>query len=167
MEDNAKAELPPPLPAMLEEAKRWEGTPHRNRMAKPGVGVDCLHLLRALAVAAEWLPPFQFPYYDPTWGIGRKSNVISRVILRCCHARALAATEPLATGDVAIWAVGRQSNHCGIVIAGDVWHAQAGRLVCGEPITEEMRARFETVLRIEAPGFHRRPETLTIDDFKA
>lgn len=157
-------QLPPPLPAMLDEARRWSGTPHKNRMAKPGVGIDCLHLLREMAVAAKWLPPFAFPYYDPAWGFGRQVNVIERILVLCCHSRLLKQGEPLQDGDVMIWAVGRQSNHCGIFIAGEVWHAQASRLVQGEALEDV--GPFQSVVRITEAGFKRRPETLTDKDFK-
>jgi cell wall-associated NlpC family hydrolase len=150
-----------------DAAKQWEGTPHQNRMAKPGVGIDCLGLLRVVAVAAGILPEFEMPFYDPRWGYGREFNIIERVLEECCHARRLEAHEPVEFGDVVVWTVGRQSNHVGIMIDDAIWHVQAKRFVQGDEFTTALQSGIQAVMRITADGFIRRPESLTAEDLRA
>jgi cell wall-associated NlpC family hydrolase len=149
------------------EALRWEGTPHRDRMAKIGSGIDCLFLLREIAVAAGVLPPFEFPFYNPAWGLGRRNNLIGRILNLTTFCQTLPPDTTLQDGDVLIFAVGRQSNHCAMFIKGRVWHATANRFVTGETMEEALQAPLQAVIRITAPGFKRRPETLTQEEFKA
>lgn len=152
------------LAELLNEARRWEGTPHRDRMAKPGVGIDCLFFLRELAVFAGVLPPFQMPFYRPIWGVGREFNVIERVLLTCCHAVKLDPAEPLQDGDAVIFTVGKQSNHVALVLDGMLWHSVADQGVTADPLTTGQP--WQSVVRLTAPGFIRRPETLTAADLK-
>lgn len=147
-------------------AGKWLGTPHKNRMAKPGVGIDCLGFLREVAVDTGVLPPFDLPFYNPSWGIGREFNVIERVLLDCCHSQRVKAHEEIEFGDVVVWTVGRQSNHVGIVLDGAVWHVQARRHCQPDPINEAMMERLQAVVRLTGEGFLRRPETLTVEDLK-
>jgi cell wall-associated NlpC family hydrolase len=151
------------LEAAQTEAERWLGTPHRNRMAKPGVGVDCLHLLGQIATAAGVLPPFRFPYYDPNWGIGRRNNVLERIFMLTTNCDRIDPNEAMQEGDVIIFAVGRQSNHCAIYLGSAIWHAQCGQVVKPEP-PEELSLPIQSIIRLTAIGFKRRPETLTKGD---
>jgi len=158
---------PEAIEAAEAEALRWEGTPHRDRMAKVGAGIDCLYLLREIAVAAGVLPAFQFPYYNPAWGLGRRKNVIGKILDLTTFCKTLPPDAEQQDGDVLIFAVGRQSNHCAIRIKGRIWHAIAKRAVIAETPEEAMEAPLQAIIRITAPGFKRRPETLTQDEFKA
>lgn len=152
--------------AALAEANRWHGTPHANRIAKVGTGIDCLGFIREIAVAAGVLPAYKMPYYDPAWGVGRTFNVIERVLVSTCHATRHDPSDGLAFGDVVIFSVGRQSNHVGIILDGELWHCQASSTVQPEPITDSLLAQLQSVVRLTAAGFRRRPEDITTDELK-
>lgn len=153
--------------AALECAERWHGTPHRDRMAKVGVGIDCIHFVREVMIAGGISEPFDCPYYLPRWGVGRDNNVMERLLLRCFEAELVPYhMEPVQDGDVLIFQVGRQSNHCGIVIGGQCWHSQAKYVVHPIPMTPELLCRLQAVVRLTACGPRFRPEELTQEDFK-
>lgn len=151
-----------PVAEILAEAQTWEGTPHRDRMAKRGVGIDCLYFLAAVACKFDVLPPFTMPFYRPIWGVGREFNVIERVLLGCCHATVVDKDGPLETGDAVIFSVGRQSNHVGLVIGAHLWHSIVDQGVVADDITDARP--WQSVVRLHAPGFTRRPETLSVKD---
>lgn len=161
----------PPCTALELEALRgtllfWQGTPHRDRMAKVGVGIDCIGLVRECFVAAGLVEPFELPYYNPRMGLGRANNVMERVFLACTDAVAIDPEKgDPADGDVLIWRVGRQSNHCGIYLDGKAWHVMARAKVRPDP-WEPLRHDMQSFIRLRARGFVRRPETLTPEDFK-
>ena len=150
--------------AALAEARRWLGTPHRNRMAKPGVGVDCLGFVRAILVATGTLPPFEFPFYDPSWGLGRASNIMERVLKLCTNVEIFPANHAPAFGDLIIFAVGRQSNHVGIFLDGAIWHVRTNGVVGPTHPDDDLTGHIQSIATITAPGFTRRPETLTATD---
>lgn len=135
-------------------------------MAKKGVGIDCLHFVREVMVSAGVTETFDFPYYSPRWGIGRGNNVLERLFMRCYDAKFVGFDEPLQDGDVLIFAVGRQSNHCGIVLDGQCWHSQAARVVYPIQITADIMDSLQSIVRLKAPGLRFRPEELTREDFQ-
>jgi cell wall-associated NlpC family hydrolase len=149
----------------LAEAQRWHGTQHRDRMAKVGVGIDCLYFVREILVAAGLLPSWRFPFYKPAWGVGRDFNVMERVFLKCCHARVLDDGEPWLDGDILVFSVGRQSNHVGMILGGQVWHSVAARGVENVDLDHSITDAMQSVLRLVEPGFISRPEELTPADF--
>lgn len=150
--------------AAITEARKLYGTPHRNRMAKPGVGIDCLGFVRAILVAGKILPPFEFPFYDPAWGLGRASNIMERVLRICTTADILPPDTAPQFGDLIIFAVGRQSNHVGIFLDGDIWHVQTNYSVGPIHREDDLAGKIQCLARITAPGFRSRPEDLTAAD---
>lgn len=149
-----------------ECAKLWLGTPHHDRMAKVGAGIDCIHFVREILIAGGMTDPFKCPYYLPRWGIGRGNNVLERLLLKCYDAAVVPFGKPLKNGDIFIFAVGKQSNHCGIVLDGECWHSQARHVVHPMKITPDILERLQSVVRIKKPGLRFRPELLTSEDFK-
>lgn len=140
--------------------KVWEGTPHKDRMAKVGVGIDCIGLVAEVFVAAGQIERFTFPFYKTSWGYGRRNNLMERMLCMCCHAEVAETPE---SGDVVIFAVGRQTNHCGVVMDGKVWHAFAGNVVRADALSDHIK-RIQSFVRLTAPGFRKRPEELTTSD---
>lgn len=151
-------------------AEKWAGTPHRDRMAKVGVGIDCLYLMREIAVDAGILPAWDFPYYHPGWGVGRQFNIIERIFTKCCHVERATTEEinegRLQFGDILVFRVGRQSNHVGMAMDGRCFHSQARHLVTFTPLAEPVIDRLQSVLRFTDAGFKMRPENLTHQDFQ-
>lgn len=151
------------LTAALAECKAWEGTPHFDRIAVPGRGIDCLHLVGRVLIAAGVLPEFRMPFYRPWWGAGRENNVMERIFMHCCHAGALAPDQPAMDGDVAVFQVGKQSNHVGIVFGGKLWHALAKSVVQADDLAPFIPS-LQSLVRLTDVGFRNRPEELTQDD---
>jgi len=152
--------------AALDAADHWQGTPHRNRIAVHGVGIDCLHFVREILIASNKLPTFRFPFYAPAWGIGRTTNIVADMFALCCYCDRLPPTSPVVFGDIAIFAVGHQSNHVGIVLDdGFVWHVRANEVVRPEHI-DDIRPHLEALIRLTADGFKRTPESITTDELK-
>lgn len=150
----------------LEAADHWQGQPHANRIAVHGRGIDCLHFVREILTASRVLPSFRFPFYSPNWGVGRDENIVAEMFALCCHAERLEPTAPAQFGDVAIFRVGHQSNHVGILLDdGLVWHVRARDTVRPEHI-DDIRPELEALIRITAPGFKRQPETITAEELK-
>ncbi len=139
------------------ECARWAGTPHRNRIAVVGQGVDCLRFVFEVLIAAGVLPRFTLPRYDERLGILREKNVMEALILTHCHATV--ETEP-AFGDVVIFKCGAQSNHAGIIIDGECWHVP-GRSRVGTEEWANVRKVTQSLLRLTATGFRESPEGLT------
>lgn len=135
-------------------------------MAKVGVGIDCIHFVREVLISAGLSERFECPYYLPRWGLGRGNNVMERLILKCFNAEIVPFGEPLRNLDILVFAVGRQSNHCGIVLDGQCWHSQALRCVHPIPINSELMERLQSIVRINKPGLRFRPENLTQEEFR-
>ena len=148
----------------LNYAHTWRGTPHVDRIAIRGVGIDCVNFVCGALMTCGVCQAFTLPYYDPAWGIGRRNNVLERVAVQCLFSRIIQDTEPLEFGDIGIFRVGRQSNHVGIVLNDEMWHVSLGRMVEPEPITRRLQERLQSVIRVQAVGLSRHPETLTQEE---
>ena len=53
---------------IVAEARRWLGTPYRHQASLPGVGCDCLGLVRGVWRAVHGREPVAVPSYCPDWG---------------------------------------------------------------------------------------------------
>lgn len=148
------------LDAMRQTVTLWKGTPHRDRMAKVGVGIDCVHFLREVFVAAGVLPEFVFPFYATNWGYGRSNNLMERMLVTACHAEVVTTPQD---GDVVVFRVGRQTNHCGVCLDGLVWHAQFKRGVRFDDLAT-FDDKIQSYVRLTARGFKKRPEELQKSD---
>jgi len=135
-------------------------------MAKVGAGIDCIHFVREVLISAGMSERFDCPYYLPRWGLGRGNNVMERLLLKCFDAEVVPFGEPLKDLDIFIFAVGKQSNHCGIVLSGECWHSQARHCVHPIKITPELMERLQAIVRIKQPGLRFRPENLTQEEFR-
>lgn len=151
------------------ELERWAGTPHRNRMAKPGVGIDCIHFVFKVANAAGIAPTFEMPYYNVRWGVGRAFNVLERVITKCFHVESIRDRCQWKPGDMVIFQVGEHSNHIGLLWHQHglgVWHAQTGKGVIFSPLNDEIKKTVQVCLRFTGLGMKLDPATLHADEFK-
>ena len=136
----------------------YAGTPHVNRLALPGEGVDCVHFVLAVLMAAGLVPAeTRLPAYDERLGRLRERNVIEDILL--AHLHSAPAAFP-AFGDIVVCKCGRQTNHVGIVIDGEFWHVP-GKGRCGPEALENWRPRIQRFIRILAPGLKADPGELT------
>lgn len=140
----------------------YAGTPHRARVAIPGRrsgGVDCIHFVDRVLVGAGVIPEHTLPGYDDRAGVFRQRNIIEDILVRHLIADTLPEDAEAAFGDIVICKVGRQSNHVGIVIDGDLWHVPGGGNCCYEHLGN-WRTRIQSFVRITALGLTADPAEL-------
>lgn len=56
---------------VLDEARRWIGTPYRHQASRLGVGCDCLGLLRGIWRSLYGREPEAMPAYARDWAEAR------------------------------------------------------------------------------------------------
>lgn len=139
----------------LAELARWHGVKHVNRVAVPGVGIDCIHLVFVVYVAAGLLPRRRLGTYNTEHGLFQHSDRLRDGLLATLHAVKVAPTTP-EWGDIAIFKTGRTSAHCGFLTRGQVWHALAHRCVT---VSEwhNWEHRADCLIRLTQPGFKANP----------
>lgn len=147
------------------EADAWHGTPHYDRMKKKGVGVDCINFVSAILEAAGLWPAFRMPGYSTRTGLGRRENVIERILHKVAHCETISETAEWAFGDIVVFTVGRQSNHVGIYLDGFIWHSQARHLVEPIPVDRSTSESVQAVIRLTGEGFKAAPETIKPEDY--
>lgn len=149
----------------------WQGTPHRDRMAVRGLGIDCVEFAKAILTGTGIWPQFTSPYYSPRWGIGRAFNVMEAMLLEVAHVRPVGAHEDLQTGDLCIFRVGPQSNHIGIYWPRSgrpgIWHSQVqGGVQWTGYAPQSIRKHIQCFLRLTGEGFKVEPSTLNPQSFR-
>lgn len=142
---------------------RFLGTPHFNRLAIAGEGVDCVNLVMEILIGAGIVERTRLPFYDERLGALRRRNVIEDIVMTHLHVDRIDPQEDPAFGDVVICRCGRQTNHVGMIMAGDpvmMVHVPAEGFVSLEDWTV-WRHRAQSLLRIRAPGYRADPSKLT------
>lgn len=151
--------------AAIASARKWGGTPHYNRIAVHGTGIDCVHFVSEVLSAAGVIPiGFPMPFYDERLGMLRNRNVIEDVLLHYLHAEAHPPEDPQ-FGDVVVCQCGRQTNHIGIIIEGSMWHVP-GRGRCGPSAWVNWKHRTQSLIRITSDGFRVDPSGLTWEQIR-
>ena len=143
-----------------DAAERFRGTPHRNRIAIPGVGVDCIFLALEIYWAAGIIPRCGVPQYSPALGILRTRNVARDIFMRCAYFEDVGRNPELGFGDLIIFAVGRVANHVGVMIDGACVHSAARVGVLWTTPTAGFCDKIETVLRSRAEGLRCDPASI-------
>lgn len=144
-----------------ESCQKWAGTPHRNKIAVPGTGIDCIHFVFEVVSDAGILPRFKLPLYHGNLGVLRESNVMETLCREYSFAERVAAGEAPAFGDIAIFKCGEQSNHAGIVTdGGDVWHVP-GKSAVGPADWKTVAKSLQCLMRFRARGLRQSIESLT------
>ena len=148
--------------AARAECRRWAGTPHKNRIAVPLQGIDCIRFVFEVVIAAGVLTRFDLPAYKESLGILRTSNVMETLMREYAFSEALSASRDGVPdfGDVAIFQCGAQSNHAGIVIDGAVWHVP-GKGRVGPEAWVNVAPKLQSLMRFTATGFRQDPASLT------
>lgn len=98
--------------AIVEEARRWIGTPFRHRASVCGAGCDCLGLVLGLRRALGHADPVSIPAYAADWGATAGDEALWQALSRC-----LKAAGPVAMpGDVLLFRLrrGAAAGHLGI-----------------------------------------------------
>lgn len=102
---------------VVDEARRWIGTPYFHQASRLGAGTDCLGLVRGVWRALYGSEPEALPAYSPDW-----DEVAGREVLGAAADRCLMPAMGLAPGRVILFRMrkGAVAKHLGILaIAGD------------------------------------------------
>lgn len=109
----------------IAEIMRWIGTPHINRLAQVGVGVDCIQFVLAVLVASEIIPQREVAAYSVMDGAHNPSGVLAGEIEKHLHVQSVSVDAPQ-FGDIAVFYNGQQSAHVGFITGPAVWHSLSG-----------------------------------------
>jgi len=130
---------------VVNEARRWIGTPYRHQASCRDVGADCLGLLRGLWRAQFGAEPEALPAYSRDWDEAQGEEALWRVAHRHLRTKQLGAE---AAGDVLLFRMrqGAVAKHIGIaaeVGAGASFiHAYSGHGVVESALTAPWRRRI-------------------------
>jgi len=143
------------------EMEKWLGTPHVNRIAEVGVGVDCIKFVLAVFRSVGVIPHVDFYGYNLTAGMWKESTNLQDTMLRCLHAEWVTADYKF--GDIFILRTGKRSAHCGIYTDdGYIWHALGGRCVTKSDFSVWKREIIGMV-RVVKDGFKLDPRAIQFD----
>lgn len=123
---------------VLEEARRWIGTPYRHQASCKGAGCDCLGLVRGVWRACIGPEPETVPPYAPDWSEGGEN------LLEAARRRLVPMAAP-APGDVLLFRPHARgpARHCAILSSAETMiHAYWGRAVAETPLTRWWRRRI-------------------------
>ena len=98
---------------VLAVARTWIGTPFHDHASKKGIGVDCAHLLREVAVEAGLIAPFTIEHYSPQFMLHRDTPLFETYVRRFAHEIDAATVKP---ADIVLYKVGRVFAHGGFVV---------------------------------------------------
>lgn len=135
----------------LASCQKWLGTPHVNRVAVPGVGIDCVHLVHEIMKDCDLLPEADLGRYTLMDGMYNPSDYLKRVFLTACIAEELTIDRP-EFGDIVIFKTGKVSAHCGFYTPGFVWHSLSNRAVI-KSAWSNWKHEAECLIRLTYPGF--------------
>src|SRR5580693_6932362 len=96
---------------VVEEARRWIGTPYHHRAKVLGAGVDCIQLLVAVYSACGLIEDADTGDYPMDWMLHRDEERYLNGVMQY----AVETDTPL-PGDVVVWRFGRCISHGGIIV---------------------------------------------------
>lgn len=128
--------------AIVEEARRWIGTPFRHQASVQGLGCDCLGLVRGVWRACLGEEPEPTPGYSADWAIATREERLAGAGFR--H---FGQVDPSRAehGDILIfrWRRDLPASHLAIVSdASRVIHAHEGACVAEIHLPESWRRRI-------------------------
>lgn len=103
---------------IVEEAKKWLGTPYHYMANKMGVGVDCAMILLEVYSAAgtmEWFDPRPYPL---DWHLHNDEERYLNHIMP--YAKELPEGAVPKAGDVVLVKMGRTFSHSAIIVDGPI-----------------------------------------------
>lgn len=131
---------------VVEEARRWLGTPYRHQASTLGAGCDCLGLLRGVWRALYGFEP-EVPTYSPDWDEVAQRDALLHAARQYLVERPVSAIEP---GDVILFRMrrGAVAKHLGICSAADHFiHAYSGHEVVESRLSLPWARRIAAVFR--------------------
>ena len=143
----------------LESCDKWHGTPHRNRIAIPGVGVDCIKFVHEILYDSGVVPRVEYQGYDLEAGMWGPSDKLQHCILQCVNGEVV--QEPYEFGDILLFKTGRRSAHCGFYVPDYIWHSLAHRQVTKSDFPL-WRKEIECGIRITSEGLKTSPANIDL-----
>jgi NlpC/P60 family putative phage cell wall peptidase len=128
--------------AIVDEARRWIGTPYRHQASLIHVGCDCLGLVRGVWRALIGPEPEQPPPYSPDWAEAGGAEAVALAAHR--HLTAI-DTGAFRAGDVLLFRFRDHApaKHLGIATsATHMVHAHGGACVAEAPIGSHWRKQI-------------------------
>jgi NlpC/P60 family putative phage cell wall peptidase len=134
---------------IVDAARRWIGTPYRHQASLPGVGCDCLGLLRGIWREVIGAEPETVGAYQPGWA---EDTPRGNEPLLIAAARHLAAIDPamMEPGDVLAfrWRAHLPAKHLAVLSAPRrMIHAHDGALVCEVDLSPWWQRHLAAVFR--------------------
>ncbi|WP_050929407.1 NlpC/P60 family protein [Aestuariivita boseongensis] len=132
-------------PDIVEEARRWLGTPYLHQAARCQAGADCLGLVRGVWRSALGHEPEAVPAYSMDWSEPQGAERLWQAASRHLLPKALSDEE---LGDVILFRMraGSVAKHLGIVSGlserASFIHAYSGRGVVESPLSQPWRRRI-------------------------
>ena len=130
---------------IVEEARRWIGTPYHHQASALGAGADCLGLLRGVWRTLYGREPEAPPAYTPDWAEPQREEALWSAARRHLSPKPIAE---VGQGDVLLFRMrdGSVAKHLGIVAAAapvaTFVHAYQGHGVVESALTEPWRRRI-------------------------
>ncbi|MEO0859906.1 MAG: peptidase [Pseudomonadota bacterium] len=139
------------MTVVVDEARRWIGTPYVHQASMRGAGTDCLGLIRGVWRAVYGGEPEKVPAYTMDWSEPQGLETLWEAALR--HMRPISAGVPLVSGQCLLFRMREQSvaKHLGIVASAGALptfvHAYSGQGVVesalSRPWKRRVAARFD------------------------
>jgi NlpC/P60 family putative phage cell wall peptidase len=127
--------------AIVDEARKWSGTPYRHQASVVEVGADCLGVVRGVWRGLIGAEPEKPPAYTPDWAETRGGEDLLDAARRWLREIPIGAA---CEGDVLLFrmALGAPAKHVAIVSGeGLIIHAYWGRSVCQTHLVPWWRRR--------------------------
>jgi hypothetical protein len=144
----------------LGSLNKWHGTRHRDKLAIPGVGIDCINLITQVLFDAGIMEQRAFTGYRIDHGLHTVSTRLENAIEKALQVERLdnfQNSDNWAFGDIWIFRTGRRSGHCGFHEGGRIWHSLAGHVVTwGDAST--WRREIEAAYRLTGLGWMADPQ---------
>lgn len=138
--------------------RKWHGTPHADKIAILGVGIDCIHFLTEIIFDTMIAERREFSGYKLDHGLHSVSQRLSRALEASLHVERVTA-EDTTFGDVWIFRTGGRSGHCGFYDGHTVWHALSGHRVTPSQGNHWIR-EVEFFYRFTGIGWKQEPQTV-------
>lgn len=126
-------------------ARRWIGTPYLHQASVPGVGTDCLGLLRGVWREVHGAEPEHVPPYSRDWAEPQGDEQLWQAAMRHLTVK---ATDDSAPGDVILFRMrdGAVAKHVGVQAETGAHptfiHAYAGHSVVESALSLPWRRRI-------------------------
>ncbi len=131
---------------VVDEARRWIGTPYVHQASVRGAGSDCLGLIRGIWRQLNGAEPELVPHYSADWGEPQGQEMLFEAAARHLHKKA--QDDELCAGDVLLFRMRTSAiaKHLGVVSGAGVSpkfiHAYTGHGVIESPLTGPWQRRI-------------------------